>query len=325
MTVDRIECRPCAIIADVASLMRVRAESKGIPFEIEYTGPIPEIIQTDPTRVRQSLINLVGNAIKFTETGNVRLITRFVENDQPRLEFDVVDTGLGMTPEQVDRLFQPFSQGDSSTTRRFGGTGLGLAITRRFAQMLGGDAAVVETQVGRGTHMRFTVATGPLDGVALIDDPMAATLVVAAPAVSAQAKLGEESLQGCRILLAEDGPDNQRLISHVLTKVGAEVTVERNGKLAVDAALAAHAAGRPFDIILMDMQMPVMSGYEATALLRQEGYTSPILALTAHAMAGEREKCIQAGCDGYASKPIQRAKLIETILEHLQPQPVAGA
>lgn len=324
LTVERVVCRPCEIVADVVSLMRVRAQAKGIPFEIEYEGSIPETIQTDPTRVRQALINLVGNAIKFTETGNVRLITRFVENGQPRMEFDIVDTGVGLTSDQVTRLFQPFSQGDSSTTRRFGGTGLGLAITKRFAEMLGGDATVVETQKGRGTRMRVTVASGPLDGVVMIDDPMSATLLAATTAASSPTNVGQLDLQGIHILLVEDGPDNQRLISHMLRRAGAEVTIEQNGKLAADAALFALAESRPFDLILMDMQMPVMDGYEATALLRRERYTGPIVALTAHTMSGDREKCIQSGCDGFASKPVDRAKLIQTIRRHLRPQPLLG-
>ena len=320
MTVDRIACRPCEIVADVVSLMRIRSDAKGIKFEVKYEGAIPETIRTDPTRVRQALINLLGNAVRFTETGSVRLITRCVDRGEPMLEFDVVDTGLGMSAEQVARLFRPFCQGDNSTTRRFGGTGLGLAITRRFAQMLGGDATVVETHEGWGTHMRVTLATGPLADVAWVDDPLAATLAAAAPEGAALAAPDPNALAGCRILLAEDGPDNQRLISHVLRRVGADVTLMENGKLAVDAAMQAMVEGWPFDLILMDMQMPVMDGYEATGRLRRGGYAGPIVALTAHAMAGDRERCLQAGCDGYASKPIDRARLIATIREHVEAQ-----
>ena len=323
MTVDRVECRPCEVLADVVSLMRVRADAKGIPFEIECGRPVPETIQTDPTRLRQALINLIGNAIKFTETGSVRLITRFVDDGQPRMEYDVVDTGMGMTPEQVSRLFRPFCQGDSSTTRRFGGTGLGLAITKRFAQMLGGDAVVVETHAGRGTRVRLTVATGPLDGVKMVDTPAPAAMIAATAPAAAPTDLDALVLQGCRILLAEDGPDNQRLISHVLRKAGAEVIIEPNGKLAVDAAMLAFAESQPFDLILMDMQMPVMGGYEATTLLRRQGYTGPIVALTAHAMSGDREKCLQAGCDAYASKPIDRRRLLETMVSLLAATPGA--
>jgi PAS domain S-box-containing protein len=318
MTVEQIPCSPCRIVAEVVSLARVRAEAKGLPFSLEYDGVIPETIQSDPTRLRQILINLVNNAIKFTEVGSVRLVARFVDDRSgPRMQFNVVDTGLGMTEEQVAELFQPFSQADASTTRRFGGTGLGLSISKRLTEMLGGDISVVKTQPGVGTHMRVTVATGPLDGVRMIADPLSAT-VVASTASKETPCAAQAALSGCRILLAEDGPDNQRLIAHVLKSTGAFVAVVENGQLAADAALAACQEGKPFDVILMDMQMPVMDGYEATRLLRQKGYDRPIIALTAHAMSGDRGKCLEAGCDDYASKPIDRSKLIETIITHLR-------
>ncbi|MFQ5423429.1 MAG: PAS domain S-box protein, partial [Phycisphaerae bacterium] len=322
MTVERTACQPCRIIAEAASLMRVRADAKGLQFHIEYLGAIPETIQSDPTRLRQILINLVGNAIKFTEAGAVRLVTRFVERDHaPSLQFDVVDTGRGMTDEQAARLFQPFMQADNSTTRKFGGTGLGLTISKRFAELLGGDITIAATELGVGTTFRASVATGSLDGVKMLEDPVSATTVV--DSTSAIARVAASDLSGLRILLAEDGPDNQRLISFVLKKAGADVTVEENGKLALDAALAARDEGKPFDCILMDMQMPVMDGYEATRQLRRKGYAAPIIAMTAHAMAGDRDKCLHAGCDDYATKPIDRKELITTIQARLHADAVA--
>jgi PAS domain S-box-containing protein len=316
MTVEKSNCQPCRIIAEVVSLMRVRADAKGLPFNIEYIGAIPETIQTDPTRLRQILINMVGNAIKFTEMGAVRLVTRFVERDDtPSLQFDVIDTGRGLTDEQVAKLFRPFMQADSSTTRKFGGTGLGLTISKRFAELLGGDITVASTDLGVGTTFRARIATGSLDGVTMLENPLSATVVE--DSANTVLQVTQSDLHGLRILLAEDGPDNQRLISFVLKKAGANVTVEENGKLALDTALAASGEGKPFDAILMDMQMPVMDGYEATGQLRQKGCTGPIIALTAHAMASDREKCIKAGCDDYATKPIDRKKLIETIQRNL--------
>ena len=318
MVIERVTCQPCRIVAEVASLMRVRTRAKGLPFHIEYIGPIPETIRSDPTRLRQILINLIGNAVKFTEVGSVRLVTRWVNDDEePHLQFDVMDTGRGMTKEQTAKLFQPFMQADASTTRQFGGTGLGLTISKRFAELLGGDITVPATELGVGTTFRATVAIGSLDGVKMLDDPMAATVV--ADTASTIAGATPTNLQGLRILLAEDGPDNQQLIGFVLRKAGAEVTVEENGKLALDAALAALDEGSPFDVILMDMQMPVMDGYQAAAQLRRKGYTGPIIALTAHAMSGDKQKCLDAGCDDYATKPINRTKLIGTILAHLPP------
>jgi CheY-like chemotaxis protein len=283
-------------------------------LDVEYEGPIPETIQTDPTRLRQILINVLSNAVKFTEVGGVRLITRFVDADArgPTLEFDIVDTGVGMTKEQVARLFRPFTQADASTTRKFGGTGLGLTISKRLAEKLGGDVQVMETAPGAGTRFRVIVGTGPLAGVRMLGDPRSVT-VFATEATTGPSDPQRTRRLDCHILLAEDGPDNQRLIAHVLRKAGAEVTVVENGKLALDAALAARERGNPFDVILMDMHMPVMDGYEATGLLREKGYSGPIIALTAHSMAGDREKCIQTGCDEYATKPIDRAVLIEAI------------
>ncbi len=326
MAVERMNCQPCAIIAEVAALMRVRANAKKLSFNIEYIGSIPETIQTDGTRLRQILINLVGNAIKFTELGSVRLVTRLMEtrNDdhdgspqQRCLQFDVLDTGKGMTAHQAARLFQPFMQGDSSTTRKFGGTGLGLTISKRFAELLGGDVVLTSTERDAGSTFRVTVATGSLDGVRMLEDPMSATSVPDAVAIGGN--ITASDLIGLRILLAEDGPDNQRLLTFVLKKAGAEVAVEENGALAVDAALAARIEGNPFDVVLMDMQMPVMDGYAATERLRREGYKGPIIALTAHAMASDRQKCVLAGCDDYASKPVDRKSLIETIQRHRQP------
>jgi len=271
--------------------------------------------------LRQILINLTGNAIKFTDQGGVRLVPELVErNGEPHLQFDVVDTGIGLTEAQMGKLFNAFAQADNSTTRKFGGTGLGLAISKRFAELLGGDVTVAAAEVGVGATFRVTVATGPLEGVPMQNDPAA---VRAQTEATAADQVTPTDLRGFRLLLAEDGPDNERLISLVLKKAGAKVVVAENGKLALDAALAARDEGKPFDAILMDMQMPVMDGYEATGQLRLMGYCGSIIALTAHAMAGDREKCIQAGCDDYASKPIDRATLVRQIGQLVRKAPSA--
>jgi signal transduction histidine kinase/ActR/RegA family two-component response regulator len=312
MTVESVACSPIQLLTDVDSLMRVRAEAKGIALRVECAGELPESIHSDPTRLRQILVNLVGNAVKFTSRGAVCVIARLVRGERPSLEFDVVDSGVGMTAEQTQRLFQPFSQADASTTRSFGGTGLGLVISKRLAEMLGGDVAVVKTEPGVGTTFRFTLAIGSLAGVPMIATQGGVSNFVKAQ-VPAIPNTSVIQLTRCRILLAEDGVDNQRLIAFVLRKVGAEVVTVENGQLAVDAALAADEQGRRFDVILMDMQMPVMDGYQAVALLRAKRYRGPIIALTAHAMSGDREKCLGVGCDDYATKPIDRDALIEQI------------
>ncbi len=328
LEIENIRCSPVELVADVKTLMQVRADAKKLPFNVEYIGTVPETIESDPTRLKQVLVNLLGNAIKFTETGAVRLVMRFLDTDpiggtgpaQPMMQFDIVDSGIGMTPEQAGKLFQAFSQADSSTTRKYGGTGLGLKISKRLAEMLGGTITV-ESKLNEGSRFRFTVATGWLDGVKMLDDPGSAT-ISQLPDTSTITQ--EITRIDCRILLAEDNATNQILVKGILKKSGAEVTVVENGKLAVDAALAARDAGTPFDVILMDMQMPVMDGYEATRLLRQREYTDPIIALTAHAMTSDRQKCVDAGCDEYVAKPIDRKALIESIRRCL-PEQAASA
>ena len=191
-----------------------------------------------------------------------------------------------------------------------------MLISKRMAGMLGGDITVVSTP-GKGSTFTVTVVTGPLDGVRMIDS---ASYAVAAQEATSQPVTSEEARLDCRILLAEDGPDNQRLISFVLKKAGAEVAVAENGQIALDEVMAAQSAGQPFDVILMDMQMPVLDGYEATRKLRDQGYAGPIIALTAHAMSGNREKCIAAGCDDYETKPIDRNQLISLISKYADQQ-----
>jgi PAS domain S-box-containing protein len=317
LQIEQVACAPGAILADVVSLMRVRADAKGLALKLEYAGPCPESILTDPTRLRQVLINLVGNAIKFTKSGEVRIVARLIDHDtpKPRLACEVVDTGIGMTPQQVDGLFQPFQQADASTSRKFGGTGLGLAISKRLAEMLGGDIRVSSTP-GKGSTFTLTIDTGPLSGVTMLDRPSEA-IAAPTPAHSNGRPRGSQTLVNCRILLAEDGPDNQRLIAFLLKRAGAEVTLAENGQVAYDEALAAQARGEPFDTILMDMQMPLMDGYAATRKLRKHGHTGPIIALTAHAMAEDRQQCLDAGCDDYATKPIDRDRLINMMVRFM--------
>jgi len=316
MSVEAIACSPFQIVEDVVALMRLRAEVKGLQLVKEYCFPIPAQVHSDPTRIRQILMNLVGNAIKFTESGSVKIRTSFLFDPVPRLGFDVIDTGLGMAPDQSSKLFQPFSQADSSTTRRFGGTGLGLTICKRLAEMLGGGISFSSAS-GVGTTFSFWVDAGILDGVPLRDCERSEPpreVEIPHPARRETDRLPPQPLRGLRLLLAEDGPDNQRLIAFLLRKAGADVIIVENGQEAVHIATVAAAEHRPFDVVLMDMQMPVMDGYEATAMLRREGYRDPIVALTANAMAGDRERCLASGCDDFATKPIEKLRLFETIL-----------
>ena len=310
LQIEPVRCSPFELLANVASLMRVRAAAKSLKLEADMAGPLPETILTDPLRLRQVLVNLVGNAIKFTDRGEVRIVLRLAEDrGRPCLRIDVTDTGIGMNEEQIGRLFKAFSQVDNSSTRRFGGTGLGLCISKRLVEALGGQIEVHSTP-GKGSTFSLAIDPGPLEGVRMIENAREG-LREAAPTTTV-ATAGKIELH-CRVLLAEDGPDNQRLIAFLLKKAGAEVTLAENGQLACDEVLAARARGGPFDVILMDMQMPVMDGYEATRRLRTEGYTGPIIALTAHAMATDRQKCLAAGCDEFATKPIDREKFLATV------------
>ncbi|MFQ5491375.1 MAG: response regulator, partial [Phycisphaerae bacterium] len=313
MAVEHIECSPRRLVEEVEASMRPRAESKGLAFRVTWTGPIPKSIQSDPTRVRQILINLFSNAIKFTEFGTIKLNLQFDDDPTgPLLKFDVEDTGIGMSPEQVSALFQPFSQADTTITRKFGGTGLGLDISRRIARMLGGDVTVVGTRPGGGSHFRATVATGVVQETETVESATGLPGPAEVHAAPRQHDDGQR-LEGCRVLLAEDSVDIRRLIRMFLEKAGAEVVAVENGRLAVQAALSAAASRCAFDVILMDMQMPVMDGYAATALLRREGYRGLIVALTAHAMNGDRQRCLEMGCDDYATKPIKRGALIDLV------------
>jgi CheY-like chemotaxis protein len=270
------------------------------------------------------LINLLGNAIKFTDTGNVTLLASLVQTgSRSFVQFDVKDTGVGMSAQQVESLFKPFSQADSSTTRRHGGTGLGLAISKRLAELLGGDVTLVAAAPGKGCHFRATVATGSLHNVNLItsitlDGASEATSPSPNPKCGSKPRPAPvDSLKGYRILIAEDGVDIQRLIGYILTKAGAEITIVDDGASAIEAAVTARDKNLPYDAILMDMQMPVLDGYTAARKLRSREYQGVIIALTAHAMAGDRGKCLQAGCDDFTTKPINRRELIHTIRRHV--------
>lgn len=317
MTVETLACSPTQIIADVASLMRPKAQEKGLTLNVKYEGAVPSEIKSDPTRLKQILVNLIGNAVKFTKEGTVSLSAKLEEgtgNGRSFMLFEIRDSGIGMTPDQQSKLFKPFAQADETMNRRFGGTGLGLAISRNFAQLLGGDIWL-ESEAGQGSTFYLRVETGSLDNVTLTENQLEAGKK------EASRRSHSKQTLDCRILLVEDGLDNQKLISFMLRKAGATVDVADNGKIGLEKALQAKESGVPFDVILTDMQMPVMDGYTATRKLREANYTGPIVALTAHAMADDCQHCLDAGCDDYSTKPVNRRKLLALVAQYVERGP----
>ncbi|MEM9702337.1 MAG: ATP-binding protein [Planctomycetota bacterium] len=298
MTFERIPCDPRRIISGVLSGMRVVAYEKGISLECEWRGQAPERIVTDPARLRQILLNLVGNALKFTPEGSVRLIAEVIPAPHGRgylLGVDVLDTGEGIAQSKLDAIFDPFTQADASVTRRHGGTGLGLSISRQIAEQLGGTIAAA-SRLGWGSLFRVTVDVGDLAGVRWTepnDDGLPSEAVDADEPTAAPPRVIRPD---GRVLLVDDGEVNRRLIRVLLGRAGLKPTEAVNGRAALETALSAERNGRGFDLVLMDMQMPVMDGYTAASRMRAAGLTMPIVALTAHAMAGDRAKCVSAGC-----------------------------
>jgi CheY-like chemotaxis protein len=300
--IELVRCSLVQLVAEAVSLTSTQAVAKQLTLKAELVGPLPETVLTDPLRLRQVLVNLVDNAIKFTDQGEVRITARIADDsDRPRICFEVTDTGIGLNEEQIGKLFKPFSQVDNSSTRKFGGTGLGLCISKRLAEALGGSIEL-RSEPGKGSTFSVTIDPGPLDGICMIQN--AQESLFDRPSTTTTTPPGEIEFHG-RILVAEDVIENQRLICLMLKNTGAEMIAVENGQLAVEAAQAACDAGEPFDLILMDMQMPVMDGYEATRQLRKRGYNGSIVALTAHAMVEDCQKCLDAGCNDYLAKPFQ--------------------
>jgi signal transduction histidine kinase/ActR/RegA family two-component response regulator len=311
MSVERVPCSPVQIVEDVVSLLRVRARPKGVELAARYAFPLPGCVQTDPVRLRQILLNIVGNAVKFTQQGSVQVSVRLEKADAgSQMVFEVRDTGVGIDAEKMPALFKSFSQGDASTTRRFGGTGLGLVIAQKMAGMLGGQIHAVSSP-GMGSIFTFVLPVGAEaqeEPVYSLEEALRQGEQTSLPA-----DLADLTLCG-RILLAEDGVENQRLLKFWLNRAGAQVDLAEDGLKAVQMMTAAlnqrRDSGRPYDLVLMDVHMPELDGYAATARMREHGYRGPILALTAFSGQGEREKCIAAGCDDFLCKPVARQRLL---------------
>ena len=292
--------RPDLLLREVAAMFQPPAAERGLDLRVEVGPGADALIRSDATRLRQVLINLVANAVKFSERGFVRL-GAFADGER-ELRFEVEDSGIGIPADKLGEIFEPFTQVDSSMARRYGGTGLGLSISRRLARALGGELSV-ESVLGRGSVFTLRVHAEPLASPAVAAEP-------------ASAQLPPRVLHG-RVLVAEDGADNRRLLVHLLERWGLDVEVAENGIQALEQVEKCAERGEPIELVLMDMQMPGMDGYEATRRLRAEARRIPIVAVTAHAMDGAREACLAAGCDEFLTKPVDRAQLHAVIASFL--------
>ncbi len=307
----RIEILPVdlrGLIEEALSFVTSKAEQKGIQLINEYDPSLPKLLKTDPTRIRQILLNLLSNAIKFTTVGGITIRTRLVNTTENKVQvyFEIADTGIGMDPEQLKRVFNPFEQADQSTTRKFGGTGLGLTITRRLTQILGGDINVT-SHVNRGTTFRVGFDFEIAETDSQID---AANTALITSTVN----------PNLCIMVVDDAIDNVRLLQFMLKKIGIEPVVAYDGQQAIDLRVQRLKSGTDFDLIILDMQMPIKDGFSTAAELRGMGYEGRIVALTANAMSDARMKCLAAGCDDFLTKPIDSKLLISTINRQQQRQ-----
>jgi len=321
MAVEKVPTQLPQVVTGVMSLMRPVASGKELELKAVCRTPIPETIWSDPTRLRQILLNLVGNALKFTEVGRVEIALSLDQQHPTWLVIDIADTGIGMTPEQVAALGQPFRQADPSHARRYGGTGLGISISYRLASLMGATIDCT-SKPGQGTTFRIRLPIGDVSAVRRIEcltdvDPVPAT------AAELHAAAGAASEPGSRgtVLVADDAPDTRRLLQLYLQRLGIASEIAENGQIALARAMGAWRAGRPYDLILMDMQMPEMDGVAAVSKLRAHGYPGPILAVTASAMDAEREQALAIGCDDFIAKPVQSQLLIDLVRRYVQPKP----
>ena len=317
LEVERVRFKPYEVIQEVVKVLGVKAREKGITVDFSVPDDVPEDIECDPGRLRQIVTNLVGNAVKFTDQGGVTVsaYARRIADDRLQFHVDVVDTGVGMQPDACERIFEDFVQADASVTRKFGGTGLGLSISRKFARALGGDI-VAESEPGVGSVFKVTLDAGSVESVAWVAPEVALTSDIESVATQARGW----TFPAARILVVDDGAENRQLVKLVLEEHGLEIDEAGNGRVGVE-----KAGEHDYQLILMDVQMPEMDGFTATRLLRERGYQVPIIALTANAMKGFEQECLDAGYSGYFTKPIDIDRLVVHLADVLgaEPEPVA--
>jgi len=311
-----LHTRPCSVVKaldDVSALMSSRAQDKGLTFDVVYEGKVPRKFETDPLRFRQIIVNLVSNAVKFTDEGGITIKASVSDIDHAGhrwLEIDVIDTGVGIPADKIGELFNPFTQAHTSASRRAGGTGLGLTIVKHFAEMLRGEVSV-ESKVGEGSRFALRFDLGVAAYVEL-DDPATQRGLDDGSDTESDRPTRRDRLDGVSVLVVDDNPHNRSIITYLLEEAGADARCATNGKEGVEMA-----GEGDFNLILMDMLMPVMDGYAATTALRERGIKTPIIALTAYAMAGDETGCLSMGCDDYIAKPIDPDEFFRTIKNYV--------
>jgi signal transduction histidine kinase len=295
---EMVEISVLSAIKEVIANLTPNAVKKNVEIQLQVDPQFEVMGKTDPTRLRQIVMNVLGNAIKFTQKGRVTVVlsSERTSLQTSKIFIRVRDTGVGITEKQQVKLFQPFSQADSSTTRQFGGTGLGLVLSRQLARVLGGDLVLISSVPGVGSTFEISIEVGIVQGKKSLEGPETKT------------ERSHINLSGVNVLLAEDSPENQDLIQRMLKMAGASVEIASNGAEAVEKAMS-----HPPEILLMDIQMPIMDGKEALCSLRNQGYNGTIIAVTANSLKGEKEDALKLGFDHYMTKPLHRDDLLETI------------
>jgi len=312
LAVRRIRCSYPELLAETLSQVRAATEDKWIQIDHEYCGPAPETILTDSARATEALAALVIGAIRLSETDTFCLLTRLLRDAKPEmmLRFDVIDPITRIGDDRLARLFHPVAQADDSGNEEFQRPESAFSRVKRLARALGGT--VTAAPLFDGTRYRLTIAAGKCDDPRLRSQRV--TRQWPKPETSVRP---HNSRVDCRVLLVEDNEDHQPLLSTILRKAGSQVTIADNGQVAMELVAVARQQGRPFGIILMDMQMPVLDGLTTTRMLRSSGVTSPIIAVTARAMASERQQCLDAGCNDFVSKPIDRWEFVQRLASYV--------
>jgi PAS domain S-box-containing protein len=312
-------CSPAVILNDIKSTMEPIASAKGLELNVSLASPIPRTMKTDAVRIRQMLLNLTSNGIKFTERGTVSIVAEVVYvDDDPFLQIEVRDTGIGIPADQLRSVFEPFHQVNDDSAVKYHGTGLGLTISSRLARMLGGQLTV-ESQLGKGSTFRLQLPVNDSSLTLSSKDSIRPEELFVVKLAAPRPEFTPD-VRG-RVLIAEDTRSVQFLLKRIFAPFAGELTFVEDGQTVIERVTKARSEGKPYDLVLMDMQMPVLTGYEATKRLRQMNIDTPVIALTASAMAGDRERCLAAGCNAYLAKPIDWDAMVAEVLRWLTPPP----